>query len=551
MIHAPLSSFTGLREERPLDLSVAASRTPASAEFLSLLGDARYHFPPEDQEALCQWVGPLLHHWAGWPDGVQLQWDDSLRAPASTSLDPHTEWVLHLRPGVQSDEGRVQSGLHVEWEPAPGASAACDARRPADSFTPQPCDLFDALARAATDHWSARSRVSVQGFHVDGMQLRQTLLDRLQTPDGREWGMPALTRPSTPVSPRPPAREAFSLFRPWAQTEEGPSPSKRQTLVVVPRQPTPPVEAVGEVIRTLRSGEWNEALEHVVPSLVTRLPVEHPLYTCHVKVVRPGRSTTYGPPQHAGANIQIHREDDGTLVRSARSMQPIPCEAGPDAFLQQLYGCAHAAGRSTMPRLREQLAELVACNPLLVRVGLALCERKIPGDQEVLQRLCLINRNLTIAGQQLLDPGSAQRDVQIDDLVRWYSVFKTARQRAPERLRSDGISILDAHRYAGPLRPTREGQDWLKKANQPPVNAAQADAMSLFEEQLPVLRHALKTLNALTSYLAIGARTYHRLVSGDLKDRVEKFGTDQAEADLLVLPPASPPLNPPRSTSCT
>jgi hypothetical protein len=204
-----------------------------------------------------------------------------------------------------------------------------------------------------------------------------------------------------------------------------------------------------------------------------------------------------------------------------------------------------------MPWAREELAQLIECNPVLTRVSLALFNKNMPGDQDVLLRLCLVGKTLTMAGEQLLDPSSAQRPVQIEDLVRWYRRWESARCRMPECLRSEGISILDAQRYAGPLHPTPEGQRWLKQANQPFVSVSQPDANEVFRAQLPALRYAFRTITNLMPYLGIAQKSYLRWVSGDFKTSVEAFCVRQGEEERLVLPTDPASSSPGSSASCT
>ncbi|OWQ88193.1 hypothetical protein CDN98_08685 [Roseateles terrae] len=555
MIQTPLSPYTDLRPDTSQALEPASSEAVASASnapaasphadtagFLSLLADERYRFPPEHHEALCEWVAPILARWPGWPAGVQLRWDASGRETLPGHTDSCTEWVLRLGPAVLAKEGKRQTGLQAQWEAAHPATSARPAQRPRDSFTPQPGDPFDALAQAASDHWSARTQVRVHGCEVNGMELRRMLVDCLQSPAGRRWQTPVLTRPTVPTPPHPGVREMRSLFRPWLG--DGPSPAKQPKLALLPREPALPVDDVGEAIRILREGGWCAALEHVVPSLVTRLPVGHLLHKHHLEVFHQNRVTVYGPPKGAASNLKIFREDGGRLVRLFRDKDPVSAMPAPDAFLRLLFSGSKALSPEMMPAVREVLANLIACNPLLVRVGLALFKRNIPGDQEVLQRLCLVGKTLTIAGEQLLDSGSAQRDVVIDDLNRWYSRWRSARQRTPESLRSEGISILDAHRFAGPMRPTPEGSDWLKMMKQPPVTGIQDEAKALLEEQLPTLRYAYQAIGRVVHHLAVAHRTYHAFLSEELKAAVDKFCKERAKEDLLVLPPdaASSPL---------
>lgn len=541
--------------------NATASRSVGTAEFLSLLADARYRFPPEDQASLCRWVAPILHRWTRWPDGVQLRWDLARGPTQPDDLDPRTEWVLRLRPADPAKDGACPTGLHAEWEGAHPATAARDSRRPPDRFTPQPGDLFDALAQAAVDHWSARTQVRVHGCEVDGMELRRALADGLQTATGAQWGTPVLTRSLDPIQPQPqppwiaptvappatpPVRlpvtpRAPSLFRPWL--DDTPSAAKQQKLAVLPRQPTPPVDAAGEMARTLRDGGWCEALEHLVPSLITRLPVLHRLHQYYMQVCHSGRITSYGSPSCASGRLYVHWEDNGAVVGQFRDHPPTTYPPSPNAFLRMLLGASEAGSATVMPRVREELARLIECNPVLARVRLALFNKNMPGDQDVLLRVCFIGNTLTMAGEQLLDPDSAQRNVEVDDLVRWYQPEQSARHRTPARLRSEGISLLDAHRYAGPLRPTPEGQKWLKRSNHFVVGNLQTDAEELFREQIPALRYAFKTLTSLISYLSISKKTYQRMVGDGVKTTVDRFYADHSARDLLVLPADTAPFS--------
>jgi hypothetical protein len=178
----------------------------------------------------------------------------------------------------------------------------------------------------------------------------------------------------------------------------------------------------------------------------------------------------------------------------------------------------------------------MAANPILMRLCLALHARALPGDQELMLRMCLVNGKVTVAGDQLLHPDRPQRAVERGDLERWFSPGASAERRTPQAIANDGICVVDAHRLAAPLRPTIAGHELMQRSFREFPRLLQPGARELLRQRLPELVYACRTNIALLHHMRMSDRTLKSLVSADILKAAKLFRTQAAAAEIVELP---------------
>ena len=440
-----LIDWSGSIPAAAADAPVQGAAPPATADFLCLLRDEGYRFPIHDQEALGQWLPQVIPSCYSWPAEVGLVWND---APSPGSA----QQVLRVGPGEIMNNGPRQCGLVARWEDPTAGSAR---RASAPHCVAPPGDLFDAVALALTARQSGAAPASTwpRGGPLTAMTLRRELADWLQTPEGRQHVGPAFGDVSTSADDRPlqgpPWTEAPSTEAHVEAMARELATFLTQEWVEAPMpQPRPPDATLAEALRTLRDGGWSVTLDHLVPTVLVRLPVGHRCRINSLHVNHSGQEIRYARPGQTCDSLSIVRQSDGRLMRRICTPSYDPLPDSTDSFLEAAIGCPPGRLQQRYPSLREELAEILSMNPELVRLRLALFEQAFPGDHEVLLRLCRIHGQLTVTGEQLLDPGRPQRAVGSEDMHRWFDPYGSAFRRLPDRIAREGIRVLDAHRVA-------------------------------------------------------------------------------------------------------
>jgi hypothetical protein len=126
--------------------------------------------------------------------------------------------------------------------------------------------------------------------------------------------------------------------------------------------------------------------------------------------------------------------------------------------------------------------------------------------------------------------------VQRSDILQWFDVFGSALQRLPVAIARSGISVLDAHRVASPLRPTAAGNELLgldKDASRLP---RQTDTVELLNQRLPELLYAYRTHRGLLAHLRCSTGSLNRMVSSVMRDEAERFARAASQTEVLVVP---------------
>lgn len=523
-----------------------AGDTSVTADVLCLLRDPRYRFPAHHQEALGRWLPEVLPACYSWPPGAALVWNE---APCAAPV----QQVLRVGPGEITHNGQRQCGLVARWEdPHAGAAGTLAVQH----FIAPPGDLFDAVALALTlrQPGAAPPGVAPRGGSLSAMTLREELADWLQTPAGQHCSVPALSDVYASADaalledPQWMASHGDALARELAaflvqEAADDPPLSALPVEIPIP-QPRPPDAALADAMRTLCGGGWSVALDHLVPTLLVRLPVSHPCRVNSLLLSHTGQEIQYTRPGQSCDGLSIIRQSDGRLMRRFWSPEYTTFPGGPDDFLEAVTGCRAGELSQHYPQLREELAEIVAMNPELVRLRLALVEQAFPGDHEVLLRLCRIHGQLTPAGEQLLDPGRPQRAVQAADMHRWFDSRGSAFRRLPAQIAQEGISVLDAHRMASPLRPTVQGNPLMGLRAFASLPAVQPDTVALLRQVLPELRYAYRSTRALIHYLRTAIKTFHAMVPAEVLAQADRFVKAAGAAEIVALPGQRQPPRP-------
>ncbi|MBB3194366.1 hypothetical protein [Roseateles terrae] len=556
--------------------------------------DDRYRFPPHEDQPLCEWLPTVLLNCPSWPLDVALFWDERPDFPVAGSppwrCEP-SQRVLRVGPGMVIVNGCMMQGLVARWDEAFPGESGVTSQLPPRSFTTCPGDLFDALALALAQ----RSAVAMGAFPrhgtLTGMTLREELADWMRTKAGRltmgpwlatdasffGWEERGAKRPRLLApDPRPAVSAAGSGWQgaslqalpapqalqaemanpvhlaaprtsqvlpqtpwqdPWQDSWQDPLQAASQaTSTSLMAQPSWPVDSLHQAIHTLRSGGWSHELDHLVPTLLSRLPGFHPWHVEGMRVNHAGREMQCGKRTTSSSEVTLYRRANGHLEWCDRKRQPSACPPGPDSFLEAALEIPFGKLKTQHPRLRAELAEVMAANPMPMRIRLALHERDFPGDHEILMRLCLVNNEPTPAGQQLLDPSRPQRSVGRTDLMRWFHSTASSLLRTPENLARDGISVLDAHRVASPLRLTLAGNA-LKGCGRgghvPPLPLHAAELLALM---LPGLLYAYRTNQSLLAYLRVTEYRLKSLLPPEALPDAHRLKDDAMEAESLDIP---------------
>lgn len=210
---------------------------------------------------------------------------------------------------------------------------------------------------------------------------------------------------------------------------------------------------------------------------------------------------------------------------------------GPDSFLEAAFRIKPGSLNLQAPGVREELAVIMAWNRQLMELRLALAERAYPCDQEMLLRRCLINGQLTLAGEQLLNPARPQRAVTAADMKRWFHPSAYAQGRDAAAVAAEGISVVDAYRLAGPLRPTVAGTELMGAHIDQFLRWRQRGAQALLEQTYPELVYAFQSGRALRDYLRMAADTFSKAVSAEIRQSAHRFSQQAAVAERVEMPP--------------
>ncbi|MBB3194362.1 hypothetical protein [Roseateles terrae] len=399
-------------------------------------------------------------------------------------------------------------------------------------FTAPPGDLFDALALALHQRAASLPGAPPSPGGLTGMRLRQEVADWLQTPAGRRCEGP---RPTTPVLE--PVDEALIAELATFIRQDLPAALAIRPRTLSPvRHPGPADTPLDQVIHTLRSGGWCDALDHLVPTLLTRLPRSYRCATHALVVDYTGPCGQYGWAHPSGNRIYLSRQPDGTVSFDGWKRRSMTYPAEPDSFLEAALDIPCGALNRRMPGVREELAAIMACNRTLMDLRLALADRRYPCDQEMLLRMCLIHGELTLAGDQLMHPERPQRAVTADDLWRWFEQGSSALDRTETAIAAAGISVVDAYRLASPLRPTRAG-NVLMGAPVAFLRRESYGGVQLLEQKLPELTYACQSFCRLEEHLCTSHRHLASLFPAALRERAKRFCAEAAAAEQVNLPP--------------
>ncbi|OWQ88201.1 hypothetical protein CDN98_08725 [Roseateles terrae] len=517
-----------------------------SAEFVGRLMDDRYRFPIHESPVLGQWLASVLPACFSWPAGVLLRWDASAdRACAAPAAWPGTFHppTLRLSPGAHTKDGYLLQGVVAQWEGAGPAGAPLPP-----CWIAPPHDLFDALAMALAQRSAALTGTFPAPGLMTGMTLRRELADCLRRTEGQQLAIPQLAsqRLSGQIPPHWLHGDAVSVISEMVAVIREDNPTLSPYVPVAPvqpgglaaplLQPLPQTDTLALALHTLREGGWCPALDHLIPTVLVRLPFGHPFRREGMRVNHGGHTTLYGRRLGSPYEVHLHRLQSGQLHLQLTTSTSSECPAGPDHFLEAALGFRPGLVKDSFPGIRGELATVIETNPQLMRMRLALFERHFPGDHEFLLRLCLVNGEVTAAGRQVLDPTLAQRPVERADMQRWYAPTASALQRSPEALAAQGISVINAHFLAAPLRPTVAGN--ILKGD--PMNAcpqlAQQDLPQLLVHTLPGLYYAYRNGFRLVAYLRTSESTLEARVSPEALKAARDFATAAAQAERLVMP---------------
>lgn len=276
--------------------------------FLHQLCDPKHRFHWDDSHALCKWLEDAVWKCPKWPQGTALQWCDPGDASKSGSARS-ADAVLRVRAGLNVQGGHPVEGLFLQWDMAPDRRTRHEQ---SERFTCVPDDLFDAIARSVSEYWVRFTDARAWGAKADGMALRKQVADWLRTPEGSGSKLPVLTGGAcAPKYFGQPPRWADWDMPPCAQWRDLRTVSRQEldaavaeavnsreaAAAALPRAAAlaPPVDTLGEAIRTLREGGWSDSLEHLVPTILARLPRNHPMHVDALRVHHPDGSTRYGP----------------------------------------------------------------------------------------------------------------------------------------------------------------------------------------------------------------------------------------------------------------
>ncbi|MBB3194364.1 hypothetical protein [Roseateles terrae] len=476
-----------------------------------------------------------------WDEGAPPT-EQGASAASATGLLPSGPLVLHmglrrsLAAGVQGQE------LMAAWNGARWGGAGSFGLSLGEAGTPPSGDFFDLLM-AAVEHRSAvlssTRTVALASApnrtHLTGMTLRQELADWLRTPAGRQCELPRLTAPTLK-----PVDEALVAELATFVHEELASGNATMARIVAPLwQPGPADDRLDRVLQTLRSGGWCDPLDHLVPTLLVRLPFSHRCSRTALGVICTGERIDYGWPEHPSRSIRLTRHPDGRMSHKGWSQNVVRSYApGPDNFLEAAFRIPPGELHQWLPGVRDELATIMASHRTLMNLRLALAERNYPCDQEMLLRRCLINGQLTPAGEQLLHPERPQRPVTVGDMERWFQPTTSVHARSPAAVAAAGISVVDAYRLASPLRPTLAGNVLMGLPPDQYLRWHQDEALTLLEEMFPELVYACQTASALRKYLRISSVTYRTCVPAHVHERARRFKAEAAAAERVNLPPS-------------
>jgi hypothetical protein len=421
-------------------------------------------------------------------------------------------------------------------------------------LTAPPGDIFDALALALNQRATPLTGATPCAHPFTGMRLRQEVADWLQTPAGRQSEGPRFaTGYRWEGNDR--AREVCGEPRVVARAKEAPAvaPAKKPPAVVSAKEPPagavspvapmaqlPPAASLDDILRTLLEGGWCEALDHLLPTVLVRLPRGHSLRQTCLQVHHAGTVTWYGFAGWRERVPVICRQSDQSITRNCCGDPEVRYPPGPDSFLQAVLGASPQCLTSLkFTRVRRALASILACNRTLMQLGLALFQGRFPGDQEILLRMCLIKRRLTRAGEQLMDPSRPQRRVTREDLEQWFKPNRSALLRAPEVLAAAGISVLDAQRLASPLFPTMAGEALLGHKRRTARKGLQPDALTLLKQQLPELIYAYGTREVLHQQIGVSASSFRLWASPSGLREARPIVMDAMAMETLDMPPSA------------
>ncbi len=512
-----------------------------SPELLSLLLDERHAFSAHQHRELGEWLPLVLTACRSWPSGAGLIWDGE--------SVPHGNEALPTRPWPTSEQPVLRIGTRwtmasgapdqewvAVWDGAPWSQGERMGLPPEHGTRLSSADLFDLLAAAVEQRssplrsscspalpWASANRSS-----VTGMRLRQELADWLQTPAGRQCPGPRLQPPELEPFDETLAAELATFIR------EELLPGAGAITPALP--PVSGLRPLDEVLHTLRTGGWCELLDQLVPTLLVRLPPTHRCCSRGLSVMHDGHWSEYGWPCQGGKHFRISRRPDGRLCWREMNGIATTYPSTPDSFLEAALGLPLGRLNAVLPGVREELATIMACNRTVMDLRLALAERRYPCDQEMLLRMCLVNGQLTLAGEQLLHPEWPQRPVTAEDLERWFGPGSSALGRRAAVIAAEGISVVDAHRLASPLRPSPAGNA-LMGLTAKSFRKPQDGGVQLLLENFPELVYACQTLRRLSAFLRTTNETLRVFVPADLIERANRFCAQAVAAERVVMPP--------------
>ncbi|MBB3194363.1 hypothetical protein [Roseateles terrae] len=505
-------------------------------ELVARLLDERYRFPSHDHRTLCEWLPAVLPQCRSWPAGAALTWEEATDPAAAGT--PHRpvamgQTVLRLAPQlVQVEDGSWVVGLAGQWCQSDAAAAARpDTALPARCTAP-PGDLFDALALALNQRAASLPGAVRHAGRCTGMRLRQELADWLQTPAGRQCEGPRLTTASMESGDETLLAELTTFIR-----EELSAGNATMACTLAPFwRPGPADHPLDRVLHTLRSGGWCDLLDHLVPTVLVRLPSSHRCHSPGLAVTHAGQKVDYGWP--GNSKTRLCRWSDGCLTSRVWSNKATIHPPGPDSFLEGALGLPVGRLNQYLPGVRDELASIMDRNRTLLDVRLALAERAYPCDHEVLLRMCLVGGALTLAGEQLLHPERPQRAATADDLQRWFEPTRSAHARDAAAVAAEGISVVDSYRLASPMRPTAAGTALIAMPHDRYRYWHQQDAPELLSQRIPELLYAWRAMRPLLTYLRIGDKALKTLVPAERLEYARRFCAAAAAADRLNMPPS-------------
>lgn len=565
-----------------------------SPELVARLLDARYRFPHHDQRTLCEWLATALPACPSWPSGAALVWQDgadpavSRSSRRSLAAGQAVLWVgPHLAPCADGQWGLGLAGLWSTMDPVDPSRT--HSLLPV-CWTAPPGDIFDALALALTQRAASLAGATSTPREWTGMRLRQELADWLRTPAGRRSEGPKFATgyrlagdhragEGTSISisvnfsdgsgngngngngdGRRPARDVgrpvdipAAALAPLAHGDDaadvtdvvdvaGAAEAADAADAVDAVRHASPAASLDEILQTLREGGWCEALDHLIPTVLVRLPRGHPLRLSCLQVDHAGTVTAYGWASSQLRVATLVRQSDQSMTRSSGRSPEVLYPPGPDSFLQAVLGVSsQRPGMFDFSRVRNTLAAIMACNRTLMQLCLTLFERGFPGDQAILLRMCLFNRQLTLAGQQLLDPSRPQRRVTREDLERWFERHRSAFLRSPDTLAAEGISVLDAQRLASPLFPTLAGETLLGRPMRRHREHPQPDALALLKQQLPELIYAYGSREVLHQQIGVGASTLRQWATPAAIRQAKQVVEQAVNEETVEMPPDRQP----------